>query len=459
MSNATLQYFRPGGPHFVGDCMPFSHDGLFHLFYLLDENHHQGLGGLGGHQWAHASTRDLIHWEHHPLALAIEHDWEKSICTGSTFFHAGVYHAFFATRKPDWTQHLGHAVSDDGVHFCKLSPNPFASAPPGYSVCDLRDPFVFQADDGLFHMLVTSKLSEFRLKERGGCLLRYTSTDLYDWQVAEPLLIFSNERGYGCVPECPDLFFWNGWYYLLFGLNLATRYRMSRSMFGPWTRPPIDSLDNGMNAVMKSAAFGARRIAVGWIGSRAGDKDAGDRQWGGRTVFRELVPNADGTLGTKFVPEMTPVGDAIEPFKVAPLTPQATFVDGVLSLSPQTGMAVAAVDSLSSPYVLRCTFTITPGTAAVGVVVRGSGAFETGYTIRFDAFRRTLSLQQQSVPIADIVSGQHTLELVVRDHLVDVCLDGRQCLIDTCTELHGDRLFFFCEDGAAQFASISILKL
>ena len=32
-------YYQPAG-HWFGDCMPFYHDGTFHLFYLLDENHH-----------------------------------------------------------------------------------------------------------------------------------------------------------------------------------------------------------------------------------------------------------------------------------------------------------------------------------------------------------------------------------------------------------------------------------
>ncbi len=44
----TLQYFKPEGPYFVGDCMPFYHDGTFRLFYLLDENHHAARDGLGG---------------------------------------------------------------------------------------------------------------------------------------------------------------------------------------------------------------------------------------------------------------------------------------------------------------------------------------------------------------------------------------------------------------------------
>src|SRR5690349_324478 len=100
-----MQYSRPGGNLFAGDCMPFFHEGCFHLFYLLDEDHHRGRDGLGGHQWAHASTRDLVDWELHPLAIPLTEDREGSICTGSVIYHGGRYHAFYATRLRDYTQH------------------------------------------------------------------------------------------------------------------------------------------------------------------------------------------------------------------------------------------------------------------------------------------------------------------------------------------------------------------
>lgn len=83
---------------------------------------------------------------------------------------------------------------------------------------------------------------------------------------------------------------------------------MSRSPFGPWLRPPVDTLDGALARVMKTAAFGAdRRIGVAWLGTRAGDKDDGKPQWGGHLLCREIIQHPDGTLGSKFVPEMTPI--------------------------------------------------------------------------------------------------------------------------------------------------------
>lgn len=45
-----MQYFKPHQENLsVGDCMPFFHNSVFHLFYLLDEDHHCKNDGLVGH--------------------------------------------------------------------------------------------------------------------------------------------------------------------------------------------------------------------------------------------------------------------------------------------------------------------------------------------------------------------------------------------------------------------------
>ncbi|HVZ16359.1 MAG TPA: hypothetical protein VG897_04530, partial [Terriglobales bacterium] len=230
-----MQYFKPEAPYFVGDCMPFFHEGTFHLYYLQDENHHQAKGGLGGHQWAHAASKDLIHWQHYPLAIACTEDWEGSICTGSTFYHDGVFYGYYATRMPDRSEKLSLAISKDGISFEKTEPNPFAWPGEGYRPKDYRDPFVFQDEiTGEFNMLVTASLADYPLYHRGGCLVRLISQDLRHWEVAEPFIIPGGMPGYPSVPECPDYFYWNGWYYLIFSLNGEARYRMSRQPMGPW---------------------------------------------------------------------------------------------------------------------------------------------------------------------------------------------------------------------------------
>ena len=82
-----IQYFKPVEKDlFVGDCIPFSYNGTFYLYWLIDKGHHSALNGLGGHQWALSTSKDLINWKHYPIALGIDEEWEKSICTGSLIY-------------------------------------------------------------------------------------------------------------------------------------------------------------------------------------------------------------------------------------------------------------------------------------------------------------------------------------------------------------------------------------
>ena len=457
-----MQYFKPQDPYYVGDCMPFFHDGTFHLYYLQDENHHQAKGGLGGHQWAHATSIDLIHWTHYPLAIPCEEDWEGSICTGSTFYHDGTYYGFYATRMPDRNEKLSLAISKDSITFEKTLPNPFAEPTAGYRERDYRDPFVFQDEStGEFNMLVTASLADFPLYHRGGCLVRLTSKDLRNWQVVEPFIIPGGMPGWPSVPECPDYFYWNGWYYLIFSLNGEARYRMSKNPMGPWLRPIIDTFDGPTLAtVMKTAAFtGNRRIGVAFLGSRKDDKDDGQRMYGGNAIFREVYQHEDGSLGTKFPPEMILASGEKLSLSCTALTKGADGNGDTLRINALEGLEVAAIENV--PRNVRITLTIRPeqNSADFGLWLRGSGNLEKGYALHFLPYEQKVTLNHQAISCVNGLDRPFTLEIIVKDDIIDVCIDQRRCLIDRCSELAGERLFFFCQSGAVTFESIVIAPL
>ena len=462
-----MQYFTPEGDVFAGDCMPFFHDGVFRLYYLRDEQHHRALGGLGGHQWAQASTTDLIHWTHHPLAIAITDEWEGSICTGSTFFHAGRYYGFYATRMRDRTQHLSLAISPDGVTFDKVEPNPFASPPPGYEPHHYRDPVVFRDErTGRFHMLVTAMLNEYALHGRGGCLAHLVSDDLRSWKAeAEPFII----PGYLGAPECPDTFEWNGWHYLIFSNNGVARYRMSRDPLGPWQQPRVDTLDGPMALVMKTAAFtGNRRIGAAFLPSLRDDRDDGDWLYAGNVVFREIVQHDDGSLGTTFPPEMVPACDApIELPSVAVTQGVSCDARGV-RIPAVGGMGAARFDGV--PADARITCTVKPRAGAFGLCLRAAGAYERGYELRLSPHEAKVEVRSplaSSIPGegrhaifgVDGLDGAITLEVVMTGDIIDVCVDGRRCLVNRFPEQRGERLFLFCANGDAVFEDVAIRPL
>ena len=458
-----MQYFRPSAPYFVGDCMPFFHDGTYHLIYLLDENHHQALGGLGGHQWAHASSRDLVHWEHHPLAIACDQDWEGSICTGSVFVHKGQFHAFYATRQREGREErLSRALSHDGFAFEKCSPNPFAGPPAGYGSRDYRDPFVFRDDtDGRFHMLVTASLADFPLHQRGGCLAHLSSDDLDTWTLEQPFLVPGGDPGYPSVPECPDYFRWNDWYYLIFSLNGEAVYRMSRDAHGPWLRPAVDTFDGpSLACVMKTAPFtGNRRIGVPYLASREGDKDGGKRIYAGNALFRELVQHDDGTLGTKFPPEMTPGrdGEAIAVVGRGLTAGVEIGPDGV-DIANAEGMAAAAFGNL--PRNARITLRITPGpgTGEYGLGLRGTGAMESAYYLRLRPDQNRLTLNDQAISMAGL-DQKVTLEVIMQGDIIDVCINGCRCIVDRAYDLTGSDLFLFAHCGAIRLEQLVVQPL
>ncbi len=427
-----MQYFRPSGDNlFVGDCMPFYHEGVFHLFYLLDEGHHSALGGLGAHQWAHASTTDLIHWEHHPLAVPITHGHEGSMCTGSVFYHDGVFRAYYATRMvADRSEHLSMAASDDGIHFEKTEPNPFASPGPEYTK-SFRDPNVFQdPDTGLFHMLVTSALKDYPVQGRGGCLAHLISTDLQSWETAEPFII----PGYLGDPECPDTFHWNGWYYLVFSNHGLGRYRMARSPLGPWIRPAVDTFDTVLARVPKTAAFGDdRRLAVAFIPTREGDKDDGAPQYGGHALFREIIQHPDGTLGP---PEMIPATGEPLDLPASVLTGDATVTPHAVSLRVSSGFAAVAYDDVPRDARITAKIIPRPDSSYFGLCLRGSGAYESGYELRISPKDRRVELRspgaselavgwERQIGCVDGLDRPFGIDIVMQGGIIDVCIDGR----------------------------------
>ncbi|MBM3240537.1 hypothetical protein FJZ31_29995 [Candidatus Poribacteria bacterium] len=459
LSTFSAQYWRPKGHNTnVGDCMPFFHDGIFHLFYLFDRRHHRSKWGLGAHQWAHTSTTDLIHWKHHPMAIPITEQWESSICTGSVFFHNGTYYGFYATRMPDRTQHLGLAISTDGINFQKTEPNPFASPEEGYDPMHYRDPEVFQdKTTGLFHMLVTARLTD----GRDGCLAQLVSNDLRTWQLVEPFIIP------GRVTDCSHHFEWNGWYYLF----AEYVYWMSRQPLGPWIKPEPDRLD--VLYVPKTAAFkGNRRIYVSWL------PDGG---WGGNAIFRELIQHEDGTLGTKFPSEMIPrSGDPVDlPFK--PLTEGVTGNGKTIRVNAPDGFAAAMLTDV--PHNVRITLQAKAelDSSYFGLCVRGTGHYQQGCELRFEpasqTFRKNLikkgrqrvqfgvpkdgRMGEESGHAINHVEGLErpfTLDIILQDDIVDVCINNRRTIIGRYKG-DGDRLFFFGQNANVVFDAVEIRQL
>lgn len=239
----NAQGWRPEETVFVGDCMPYVEDERYHVLYLKDRRHHKSKWKLGAHQWEHISTADFRTWNVHPTAVEITSPEEGSICTGSQIRYNGTDYLFYTVRMADFSPaRICRSYAKDGYHFRK-DPSFCFTLSEKYTGASARDPKIVLDDNGLFHMILTTSLSE----EKRGCLAHLVSKDLNEWTELEaPIYISEDET----EPECPDYIRYRGRYYLIFSLKSKAHYLYSERPFDGWKAPkdpiiPCSSVPKG----------------------------------------------------------------------------------------------------------------------------------------------------------------------------------------------------------------------
>ena len=458
-----MQYFKPVEEHlFSGDCMPYYHNGTFYLYWLLDEGHHAGLGGLGGHQWALSTTTDLINWKHYPVALGIENEeWEKSICTGSVIAEGDKFYAFYATRvKENERVHeqLSYAISTDGGYtYQKQEPNPFYYAPEECISRDFRDPKVFKDENGLFHLFIPGNLKEPSLDGFGGYLVHLTSTDLKNWKEVESPL--KGQRG---TPECADYFKWNDWYYLLYSIGGHTYYLMSKDTYGPWIYPESQALIEYFGSVYKTAGFkDRRRIAVAYSPCRKDDKDNGDRIWGGTILLREVYQEPDGTLATKFLKEVLPAMHPIATPAIQISSPAniVSVSNGNITMNASGDIGVASLPELPDNYRISMKIEPKGNYEELGLFLRATDGRKNGYRLELNPDNQTVLMHNTSIHGVKGLDEPILLDVIVNGECFDVSINNKRCVLNRLPEQKGKNLFFYVKNGNAVIRDIQIQEI
>ena len=438
-----MQFFVPAGYNAgVGDCMPFSREGRYCLYYLFDRRGHASKQRLGAHQWGQISSADLKTWTVHPLAIPITEQWEGSICTGSLIRREDRFFAFYAVRMADGSPaRLTWAVSEDGVHFRKAGR--FFTLTHPYEPISARDPMVFEGADGLYHMLVTTSLADGG--PYGGCLAHLTSADLERWTQQAPFIV----PGYADQPECSDYFEWNGYYYLVFSNFATARYRISRGPFGPWMRPKDDILDTIESQVAKTAPFQGRRLVTGFLCRRP-------RTYAGNAVTHELFQRQDGTLGVRFVEEILPAlpaEDAIEDF----------------SLQAEPGRAWRKLACPQGAFRLRLRIRPHSRGTLYGITLQFGEEQEPKrtYRIDFDPASKSVAVLRPDEQFelgasrnrraaAQGVDEEIAADILVQEDMLDMALSNGQALTLRLEDRGACRVGVYALAGEADFSQIRI---
>ncbi len=267
----------------------------YHLFY----QHNPYAPQWGDIHWGHMKSKDLVHWEHLPIALAPSEKYDLNGCySGCAIEHEERIYLLYTSKETvssdDQVASLQQqcvAISEDGIHFNKLPQNPIIPSPPEEIGQNdhFRDPKVWKYEDTWYMVLGTKK------NERGKIIL-YQSQDLIHWDFISVLV--ESDGSMGHMYECPDLFQLNGKDVLIFspeGANEAdgsmlSGYYIGKFEYGTghYEHGEFHQLDYGFDfyAPQTMADAEGRRILFGWMPM---DGMALNKSWAGcMAIPREL---------------------------------------------------------------------------------------------------------------------------------------------------------------------------
>ncbi|HCN8702464.1 glycoside hydrolase family 32 protein [Escherichia coli] len=297
-------------------------NGRYHAFF----QHHPASAYQGPMHWGHATSTDMLHWQHEPIALAPGDKYDRDGCfSGSAVDDDGVLsliytgHICLDDRGNDSiireVQCL--ATSHDGIHFekqgCVLTP------PEG--IMHFRDPKVWH-EDGSWWMVIGA-----RDASDNGQVLLYRGTSLRDWHLEHVLAHSAAGKSY--MWECPDFFRCGNFHWLMFSPQgmppSGYRFRnlfQSGVLAGSWKPGSVFALKGGFEeldyghdfyAPQSMLAEDGRRIIMAWMNMWDSPVPTRSEAWAGCLTLPREVFERDGRLCQRPVREVESLRKKCQP--------------------------------------------------------------------------------------------------------------------------------------------------
>ncbi|WP_141430998.1 glycoside hydrolase family 32 protein [Bacillus sp. 03113] len=361
-------------------------NGEFHAFY----QHHPYDENWGPMHWGHVKSKDLVHWEHCPVALAPGDDCDKDGCfSGSAVDNNGeltlIYtgHHVLDKEKDIIYQNQNIAVSTDGIHFEKAGENPVIANAPSDSSMHFRDPKVWKHEDHWYMVVGNSTM------DKVGRVILYRSLNLRSWEYIGVLAQSDGTVGY--MWECPDFFELDGKSVLLFspqgmepeGDSYQNLFQTG-SLIGDYdyetntfAHGSFTELDHGHDfyAVQTLLDDKGRRIAIGWM-----------------DMWESNMPTkADGWSGALTIPRVLTLGANQEllmnPVEELKLLRQAEHIECTNEIISGSYL----VETKEELLEIKAVFNLeNSDSETVGLKIRGINQEET--IISYDIKKQTLTL-------------------------------------------------------------------
>jgi len=315
-------------------CAPVYFNERYHLFF----QYNPGASVWGDMHWAHAVSKDMVHWTHRPVAMAPTPGGPDSygVFTGTMVMNHNVPTVLYTCVSPSsaaeatlWGSNppereaqcvatpgsAGDTGADGALDVWNKLPAPVIARPPaGMKVTGFRDPVPWKEDDGMYYMLLASGE-----KGKGGNVLLYRSNDLRAWQFMH---VFAQGKPTGQQTsdtvdsgemwECPDFFPLGGKHVLIHSTGtLEGRKTMwqsgtldKRTM--RWTPEHEGLLNHGPYYAPKTQLDAeGNRILWGWIPETRPEAEFAKAGWAGCMSLPRVLTLVEGEL--RFAPA-SPVG-------------------------------------------------------------------------------------------------------------------------------------------------------
>jgi beta-fructofuranosidase len=298
---------------------PIFYRGRYHMFHQYNPQ-----GAIWGNMnWAHATSPDMIHWQHEPIAISPTPGGpdQDGVFSGSAVLDNGKPTVIYTGVAPpalaaDITLDDGHhkwretqclAVANDGNlrTWKKLGQPIIAAPPPELKVLGFRDPALWREQDKWMLILGSGT------REHGGMILLYSSRDLRTWAYLHPLVTGSpsgkqstNPVDTGDMWECPDFFPLGNKHVLLISTMGKVRWKVGTYANLRFTPEKEGVVDWGSYYAAKTMLDrNGHRVLWGWIPETRPEADLIAAGWAGAmSLPRILSLNSQNVLQSEIAP-------------------------------------------------------------------------------------------------------------------------------------------------------------
>jgi beta-fructofuranosidase len=303
-----VYHFRPPANWTNDPNGTIHYKGWHHLFYQLNPTAARG----GNQHWGHARSRDLVNWEHLPIALWPSSDrGERAIFSGGAITGAdGKVRLFYTSiGHPTPQQWMAVPLDDELIAWEKPSFNPVLAldAHGATQVAQWRDPFLFR-EAGRTYMVLGGNFNNSR--GGGGVTLLYRAgnADMTRWEYLGVLHRYHDLQIWNI--ECPNFFKLGSKWVLIVSPQQACEYFIGElDLSKPRFIPEAHGVLDAGNAYASNISVDDRGRTILWLWGRTNTNP--EKGWNGVMVMPRIVSiSADGLLRQVPAPEFETLRDA-----------------------------------------------------------------------------------------------------------------------------------------------------